>query len=167
MDIFTKKIIKAIDNLHGVDEIKKGVAVHIIKYLIPLNLKCITFRIKDLIDFTSLDYNLLNQPYDTFRNPTGFEEAIIIIMDIDCDSFDKNKYLSLLESTLMMLMSYNLRWAKSEGDSFGLRTRIYGYPVFCKISMHTTKNDFFASSFEVEFSDEFWFGYQTSRTNIG
>jgi len=140
--MFTKKIIKAIHNLYDVDEIKKGMAEQVIKYLIPLNLKCITFSIQDLMDFTSLDYNLLNQPYDTFRNPAGFEEAITVIMDIGCDSFDKNKYLSLLESTLMMLMSRNLYWAKSESDGFGLRTRIYGYSVLCKVSMYTTNNDF-------------------------
>ncbi|MCX2450051.1 hypothetical protein OQX61_02100 [Pedobacter sp. PLR] len=162
MDFITE-VIGGIKNFPENDDKKKALAIEILLFFIRSDLKIFKFTIKELADFASVNHNVLNQPYDTFNNSPGYNEALVVLTSLNADNIiDESKILSLLESTLIMMMKYNLIFSRSSiqntgGSSIGIKA----YPIVSSITPFIKPDDFFASTFEVTLSDGFWLDFKS------
>jgi hypothetical protein len=155
-DQFIGDVVKEINDFEDVSTLKKEIAELLLLHLLTFRSKVVTFTVEELARFNSKDTNLFMQPCDTFQNPFNLE-GLSNITEAGNFHFDCNVYLSLLESTLLLLLSRSmLRSQTVVSPHSGKAIMTKGYTILSEVLKSDNDEEFFAREFTVTFSDEFW-----------
>ncbi|MES2457862.1 MAG: hypothetical protein V4594_20050 [Bacteroidota bacterium] len=138
--------IETIKGLKSADAKKKDLASSLFKYLLTFKSREVTFHVDQFSQHSGLEASFLNQPHDTHKNPS-YAAPLMDMFGLGELLMDENKYQSLVESSLILLMTADLQ--------------LYSMRYFCYNILSSTnklvKHDaFFASEFTIKFSDHFW-----------
>jgi hypothetical protein len=155
-DQFIGNVVKDLNELEDVHSLKKEIAELLLLYLLTFQSKVVNFTVQELAKFRSKDTALFMQPCDTFQNPFNLD-GLSTITESDNFHFDCNVYLSLLESTLLLLLSRSiLRSQTVVSPNAGKAIITKGYTILSEVLKLDNDEEFFATGFTVTFSNDFW-----------
>lgn len=145
--------IDAILALTTADAKKKELTVLLFQYLLSFKKREVEFHIDHFAKYSGLAASFLNQPYDTYKQP-DFAAPVMDVFGLRHLLIDENKYQSLLESALILLMMSNIDIVPE---------RYFHYTVISSIIKSDKKDEFFASEFQARFSEDFWHQLKTLK----
>lgn len=155
-DQFIGNVVKEINDFEDVATLKKEIAELLLLYLVTFRSKEVTFTVEELAKFSSKETSLFMQPCDTFQNPFNLD-GLSTIIESENFHFDCNVYLSLLESTLLLLLSRSmLRSQTVISPHAGKAITTKGYTILSEVLKSDNDEEFFAREFTVTFSNDFW-----------
>ena len=153
---FILTIMWEINEFRNVDSVRKEMTECLLRYLLVFRIKTVKFNIDGLANHSSMAPSHFLQPYDTTKTPFNVH-AMFKYCGVVPKQINPDEYMSLIESTLRMMMSYQLVVAfpgilwNDEG-SFKIRK----YPILSRFLKYDRDDGAFATTFSVEFSDHFW-----------
>lgn len=128
------------------DAKKRELAVLLFQYLLTFKTKAVEFHIDHVAQYSGLEPSFLNQPHDTYKNPS-YAAPLMDMFGLSHILMDENKYQSLLESSLLLLMN---------SDVNPFPRKYLCYRILSSIRKSDKDDEFFASEFIIDFSEDFW-----------
>lgn len=150
---FIKVHTEAIMALKTADTKKKELSVLLFQYLLSFQAQEVKFHVNHVGHYTGLEVAFLNQPHETFKNPT-YAAPLMNMFGLRDILIDENKYQSLLESALILLMNADLNFYPK---------KYLRYTIVSSITISDKEEEFFASEFGAFLSDNFWKELEASR----
>jgi hypothetical protein len=155
-DQFIGNVVNELNDFEDVATLKKEIAELLLLYLVTFRSQVVTFTVEELARFSSKETSLFMQPCDTFQNPFNLA-GLSTVTESDNFHFDCNVYLSLLESTLLLLLSRSmLRSQTVVSPHAGKAIVTKGYTILSELLKSDNDEEFFAREFTVTFSNDFW-----------